>query len=164
MHAADARALTAQTERSTTITNGTTSPVQRPQLRAAADQRPPAGVPAFAGCAEHQSSVQLHQSGSCGRQPELRNCSGQPQHGISLLTANAVGSTIKAAHFLEGKPVVGAGFIQTVKELAERFGIPMPEIEVTPEQLRDMDLINKTPSRLRWAERMGTLQNRNQKP
>ena len=73
---------------------------------------------------------------SCGIVPASHNTV------FHCFSCHAVGSTIKAAHFLEGKPVVGAGFILTVKELAERFGIPMPEIEVTPEQLRDMNLIN----------------------
>ena len=69
---------------------------------------------------------------SCGIVPASHNTV------FHCFSCHAVGSTIKAAHFLEGKPVVGAGFILTVKELAERFGIPMPEIEVTPPMPRDL--------------------------
>lgn len=51
------------------------------------------------------------------------------------------GDIFLAAHFLEGKPLTGKPFIvDTLRYLAQRFGMEMPEINITPEEVHEMEM------------------------
>ncbi len=72
---------------------------------------------------------------SCSIVPESR---GQIFHCFGCQTS---GSIYHAANFLENFPLSGPGFINTtVKTLCERFNIPFPEMEMTPEQRELLDI------------------------
>lgn len=73
---------------------------------------------------------------SCGLVPATDN---EVFHCHSCLMS---GNVFTAAHFLEGKPLSGRGFIQeNLMYLAQKFGEPIPDLpELTEEDLFDMDV------------------------
>lgn len=71
---------------------------------------------------------------SCGL---IANAQNKLFHCFSCLTS---GNIFLAAHYLEGKPLAGRGFISdNVLPLAQRFGIDIPKLELTDEQLKEIE-------------------------
>jgi DNA primase len=70
---------------------------------------------------------------SCGIVPgnqELFHCFG----------CSAVGDVFVAAHFLEGKPLRGPGFLaDNLYYLAGMFGMEVPQLDLSPEEQHDLD-------------------------
>jgi DNA primase len=72
------------------------------------------------------------------------SCGLVPQSGDRLFhcfSCHAVGDIFVAAHFLEGKPLVGPGFItENLMYLAMKYGVDVPDMpELSPEDLKIME-------------------------
>ena len=82
----------------------------------------------------------------------------------TVRACGASGSIFEAAHFIEGKPLSGHGFLMdTVPYLAQMFNVPIPRLDLNPEDLYEMEtyqayqhaayiIRNSTPSELVQAK------------
>lgn len=80
------------------------------------------------------------------------------RHFFHCFGCGASGDIFTAAHFLEGKPVSGPGFLlENVKYLAEMYGVEMPEIRLSEDERYDLDVYRAYMAAAEWVARMPKL-------
>jgi hypothetical protein len=59
---------------------------------------------------------------------------------FNCLSCHAKGTIFEAAHFLEGKPLCGHGFlVDTIPYLAKMFGVECPTVELSEDEIYELN-------------------------